>query len=221
VNWSASSGLFAGATAWTKPFPQADIPAPAGAAEDEALMVQVQAGDEVALGLLLDRYARLVLGIGCRILRDPGEAQELVQDVFLHAYRKAALFDPHKGAFRSWLIRIACHRALDRREYLNLHRFYDDRNLDDYVDVFRASTNPELEADLSLCEKILRKAFEELTHKQRLTVEMYFFEGYTLREISERLNESLANTRHYYYRALEHLKKSVHLNSLKKSHDAI
>jgi len=51
-------------------------------------MERIQAGDESALGALLDRYSRLVLGIGLRTLRDHGEAQELVQDVFLHVYRK-------------------------------------------------------------------------------------------------------------------------------------
>ena len=86
-------------------------------------MLRVQSGDEAALAQLLERHARLVLGIGYRILRDAGEAQELVQDVFLVAYRKCRLFDPQRGSFRAWLGRIAYRRALDRREYLNLHRF--------------------------------------------------------------------------------------------------
>lgn len=180
-------------------------------------MVRVQAGDEAALGQLLERHARLVLGIGYRILRDVGEAQELVQDVFLHVYRKCQLFDPQRGSFRGWLIRITCRRALDRREYLNLRRFYDNRNLADFVDVFQAATNLEYQAELSRCEEVLQQAFKGLSEKQRMTLELYFFEGYTLREISERMNESLANVRHYYYRALDHLKASTELDSLKDS----
>jgi len=178
-------------------------------------MVRVQAGDESALGQLLERHARLVLGIGFRILRDAGEAQELVQDVFLHAYRKCRLFDPQRGTFRAWLIRITGRRAFDRREYLNLRRFYDDRNLDDFVDVFQATTNLEYQAELSRCEAALQQAFESLSEKQRTTLKLYFFEGYTLREISERMSESLSNVRHYYYRALEHLKASTELDRLK------
>jgi RNA polymerase sigma-70 factor (ECF subfamily) len=178
-------------------------------------MVRVQAGDESALGQLLERHSRLVLGIGYRILRDTGEAQELVQDVFLHAYRKCQLFDPQRGSFRGWLIRITCRRALDRREYLNLHRFYDDRNLEDFVDVFQATTNLEYQAQLSRSEQALQLAFKALSEKQRTTLELYFFEGYTLREISERMNECLSNVRHYYYRALDRLKTSAELHSLK------
>ena len=200
---------------WAADKSETDAPATSARSEDEALIARVQAGDEIALGTLLDRYARLVIGVGSRVLRDPGEAQELVQDVFLHVYRKCQLFDPKKGSFRAWLIQIASHRAFDRREYLNLHRFYDDRNLDDFVDVIQAACDVEYEAQVNQSEAALRKAFGELSDKQRATMELYFFEGYTLREISQRLNESLANTRHYYYRALERLKSSVPKDSLK------
>jgi RNA polymerase sigma-70 factor (ECF subfamily) len=178
-------------------------------------MLRVQAGDHAALGTLFERYARLVLSIGLRLLRDQGEAQDLVQDVFLQVYQKSHLFEPKKGAVRSWLTQIAYHRAFDRREYLNLHRFYDDRNLDDFADVIQASTNLEYEARLRQCESVLREAFRQLSEKQRQTLELYFFEGYTLREISLLLKETLANVRHYYYRGLERLRQSVDMSSLK------
>jgi RNA polymerase sigma-70 factor (ECF subfamily) len=219
VGSSAPDGVFPVSPAWARPREEAGPIAPSPRSEDEALMARVQAGDESALGLLLERHARLVLGIGYRILRDVGEAQELVQDVFLHAYRKCLLFDPQRGTFRGWLIRITCRRALDRREYLNLRRFYDDRNLEDYIEVFQAATNLEYQADLSRCEEALQQAFKGLTEKQRSTLELYFFEGYTLREISERMSESLANVRHYYYRALDRLKESAELNALNDSNN--
>ena len=172
-------------------------------------MQRVQAGDEIALGVLLDRHARLVIRIGLKVLRDAGEAQELVQEAFLQVYRKSHLFDPTKGSFRSWLIRLASNRAFDRREYLNLHRFYDDRNLDDFAEIVQSAVDVEYQAQVNQSEAELKKAFQQLSDKQRATLELYFFEGYTLREISERLNESLANVRHYYYRALERLKAGV------------
>jgi RNA polymerase sigma-70 factor, ECF subfamily len=212
---SASDGLFPAASAWARSRKDDDAPTPPAKADDASLMARVQASDEAALGELLERYARLVLGIGYRILRDSGEAQELVQDVFLHVYRKAHIFDPQRGSFRTWVIRIACSRALNRRQYLNLRRFYDDRNLDDYVGVFQAATNLDYQVELGQCGRALQEAFEELNEKQRKTVEMYFFEGYTLREISVRLNDSLGNTRHYYYRAMEKLRANVRLHVAK------
>jgi RNA polymerase sigma-70 factor, ECF subfamily len=212
---SASDGLFPARAVWARSPEEGNASAALPRVDDASLMARVQASDEAALGELLERYARLVLGIGYRILRDSGEAQELVQDVFLHVYRKAKLFDPERGAFRTWVIRIACNRALNRRQYLNLRRFYDDRNLDDYVEVFQAAADLDYQMELSQCGSALREAFEELNEKQRKTVELYFFEGYTLREISERLNDSLGNTRHYYYRAMEKLRSNVRLHSAK------
>jgi RNA polymerase sigma-70 factor (ECF subfamily) len=204
---SAADRLYP-AEMWATGNTSADCRTPARA-EDETLMARVQAGDQIALGTLLDRYARLVISIGRRTLRDSGEAQELVPDVFLHVYRKCHLFDPNRGSFRSWLIRIASHRAFDRREYLNVHRFYDSRNLDDFVDVIQAAGDAEYQIQVSESEAALRIAFRALNQKQRTALELYFFEGYTLREISERIDESLANTRHYYYRALERLRASI------------
>lgn len=181
--------------------------------EDDALVTRVQQGDEVALGSLLDRYGATVLNIGYRVLRDSGEAQELVQDVFLHIYRKCHLYDHARGSFRGWLIQIASHRAFDRREYLNLHRFYDHRNLDDLPEILSDLGDMEGQLEDRQRDAKLRQTFNDLSDKQRATLELYFFEGYTLREVSERLNDSLANVRHYYYRALERLKKR-YMNSM-------
>ena len=71
--------------------------------------------------------------------------------------------------------------------------------------------NPESEYETQIRqgETIIRRAFEGLSERQRQTLTLFFFEGYTLREISQHLQESLANIRHYYYRGLKHLKESL------------
>jgi RNA polymerase sigma-70 factor, ECF subfamily len=183
--------------------------------QDEILMARVQAGDQIALGTLLDRYGGLIVSIGSRVLRDVGEAQELIPDVFLQVFRKCQQFDSKRGSFRSWLTQIASRRAFDRREYLNLRRFYENRNLDDFIEVIQTTGNVDYQLQVMDNQATLRKAFAELNERQRAAIEMYFFEGYTLREISERTNQSLANTRHYYYRALERLRASIQKNSKK------
>jgi RNA polymerase sigma-70 factor, ECF subfamily len=188
--------------------------------EDEALMLRIQGGDEQALALLMERYANVVLGIGFKILRDREEAEELLQDVFFQVYRKCHLYDSNRGTARAWLLQTAYHRAFDRREYLQIRRFYDNKSVEELADVMRASCDVEYEARLNQGEKILRRAFDELSEKQRQTLTLSFFEGYTLREISEVLREPLANVRHHYYRGLKHLKESANLTTLVKGRQA-
>ncbi len=182
--------------------------------EDEPLMLRIQNGDEQALGLLLERYGTVVLGIGLKVLRDREEAEELVQDVFFQIYKKSHLYDPNRGTARAWLLQTAYHRAFDRREYLQVRRFYDSKSVEELADVIRGSSDVEYEAQVRQGETIIRRAFEGLSDRQRQTLTLFFFEGYTLREISQHLQESLANIRHYYYRGLKHLKDSLDTTTL-------
>ena len=85
---------------------------------DEVLLSFLQAGDLEALAVLFSRYARLVRGIGLRILRDVGEAEDLVQDVFLRLFEKAHTFDASKGAARTWIVQVAYRHACGRRAHL-------------------------------------------------------------------------------------------------------
>src|SRR5215203_3896221 len=92
---------------------------------DEELMASLQAGSHDALAILYDRYHRLVLSIGLRILRDAGEAEDVTQVVFLDVFRAAAQFDPGRGTTKVWLLQYAYHRALSRKRYLNVRNYYD------------------------------------------------------------------------------------------------
>jgi DNA-directed RNA polymerase specialized sigma24 family protein len=71
--------------------------------DDETVMRHLQLGQRDALAVLFDRYHRLVMNIASRILRDAGEAEDLMQSVFLEIFRSAAQFDPAKGTTRVWL----------------------------------------------------------------------------------------------------------------------
>src|SRR5580700_10210867 len=98
---------------------------------DELLMGQVRDGDKEALGVLFRRHARSVRNVAYRILRNEAEADDLVQEVFLFIFRKAALFDAAGGAARSWIFQVAYHRAFDRRRHLTFRNFYSIKELDD------------------------------------------------------------------------------------------
>ncbi len=81
---------------------------------DAALLAAIAGGDQAALGELYDRYAALALGLANQIVRDRGVAEEVVQDAFVAAWRRANTFQPERGEARSWLLSIVHHRAIDR-----------------------------------------------------------------------------------------------------------
>src|SRR6476646_10624651 len=86
---------------------------------DEDLLLSVQKGSKDALGILFCRYASLARGIGRRFLRDEGEAEDLIQEVFLFVYRKSRTFERSKGSARSWIVQNIYYRAINRRRYLS------------------------------------------------------------------------------------------------------
>jgi RNA polymerase sigma-70 factor (ECF subfamily) len=176
---------------------------------DNHLMERIKKGDREALGLLFERYSRVVFTVSARILRNSTEAQDLVQDVFLNVHYKSHLFNADKGSVASWLLRITYSRAFNRREYLNLRGWSAHSEIEEMVDAAGPSAPLEVLTDVVLARQILDRTINELTHRERLTLELFFFEGYTLREISGRLEETVVNTRHHYYRGIEKLRAAL------------
>jgi RNA polymerase sigma-70 factor (ECF subfamily) len=175
---------------------------------DEDVMLQLREGNPNALPILFDRFHRLVLKIALRILRDPAEAEDVMQDIFLEIFKKADRFDPAKGSAKTWILQYAYHRSLSRRQYLSLRNFYDRHQATD-VDVAESNHADVSWRGLTFQEwaRILQQGLTTLNDKQRKTIELVCFHGLLLSEIAERTKESLPNVRHHYYRGLQALRK--------------
>jgi RNA polymerase sigma-70 factor (ECF subfamily) len=180
---------------------------------DELLIEQVREGEKEALGILFRRHARSVRNTAFRILRNEDEADDLVQEVFLFIYRKAALFNSTHWLGRSWIIHLTYHRAFDRRRYLNSRRFYSSQELDDtafgLADSREEPPFHERSMEGVLGKPLMARFTARLTPEQQETIQLYFFEGYALKEIAQLTGRSLVNVRSHYYRGLERLKKYV------------
>ncbi len=176
---------------------------------DEELIERIRKQDDDALLALFHRYKRLALMIGGRVLRDPGEAEDLVQEVFLRLHSGDISFDSAKGSARTWMVQMIHRRAFDRRDYLTRRRFYDGTDELEYTNAISEVKNPEDDVIDRLTAQQLRAAFSELNDKQRETLELFFFEGYTLMEIAQRTNSEVSNVRHHDYRGLERLRVEV------------
>lgn len=180
---------------------------------DKLLLEQVRQGDKEALGTLFRRHARAVRNVAYRIVRNEAEADDLVQEVFLFIFRKAALFDSAQGTARSWIFQVAYHRAFDRRRYLNSRHFYTNQDLEETT---RRLADPrdelpfhELSVEGVLGKELAARFNVRLTPEQRETIRLHFFEGYALKEIAELTGRSLVNVRSHYYRGLDRLRKYV------------
>ena len=180
---------------------------------DDELLQRLDRGDREALATLFRRYATTVHNIGKRILRDAGESDDLVQEVFLYIHRKSILFDSSKGSARSWIIQVAYTQALLRRRELKGHGLYLSGITNRMLENEQVNSNG---ADYDHTVEGLfgrngwKRIVNDLTEDQRDTLRLHFFEGYTFAEIAEKLGQSYANVRNHHYRGLEKLRK--HLN---------
>lgn len=176
---------------------------------DEELMEYVTAGRHDALTVLFDRYHRLVFSVASRIVRDPGEAEEVVQTVFLDIFRAAAKFDPRKGILKVWVLQYAYHRAMHRKRHLVANHFYHlegiEASIEDGSLRALASESPETKR---LAEEILGK----LKPRQRRVLELTYYDGLTAEEIAEQLGESVHAVRHDLHRSLKTLRTLLGAN---------
>jgi RNA polymerase sigma-70 factor (ECF subfamily) len=173
----------AGTVGFAAPF---DVAAVDPAGEERELMARLARGDASALGVLYDRHAAQALGLARRILGDVGQAEEVVQDAFVAAWRRAATFDAARGGARSWLLGIVHHRAIDRLRAVRSGGAAAtglDPSLggDEAADVWR-------EVAARLDRRRIVEALRTLPPVQREAVELAFFHGLTHVEIAERLD---------------------------------
>jgi RNA polymerase sigma-70 factor (ECF subfamily) len=175
-------------------------------AADEDLIEHIKAGSEDALAILFERYHRLVFHIAVRIVRDPGEAEEVVQMVFLSIFRAAAGFDRRKGAVRVWLLQYAYHRALHRKRHLTANHFYRWEELESAMELGAARAfSGEARENEQLVDQLLR----QLKPRQRAFMELTYYEGLTALEIATRLDESVHVVRHELNRSLVALRSAM------------
>ena len=173
---------------------------------DTMLLEAVASGSREALAILFQRHGRTVFHVAFRILKNQSEADDLRQEVFLYVFEKARLFDSEKGGALSWIVQITYARAIDKRRYLARRSHEEIGVLDDGGSHVGANGSMVEEID---ARAILSGARAELTKDQHQTLELHFFEGYSLREIAAKRGQSVGNIRNHYYRALERIR--IHL----------
>jgi RNA polymerase sigma-70 factor (ECF subfamily) len=189
------------------PYPSSDVLVNA---TDSDLAHELLLGNDEALAILVDRYQRLIYTIAFRIVHDKGEAEDLVQIVFLEIFRKVKLFDQSKGTFKVWLLRYAYTRSMNRRDQLEHRKFYSTVVLNEVGSL--GTPNASLfDPSLNACEaaRFIEQVLSTLNEKQRRAVDLIGLEGMTIDEAAGKMGCSLAATRNHYYRGMMHLRALV------------
>jgi len=166
-------------------------------AEDQRSLQHAAAGDSGGLAALYDRHGRAVYSLALRILGDEGDAEEVTQDVFSQAWRRASQYDDSRGTVAAWLLVMARTRASDRvraRRVRPEGRVQDDAGLTLQQ---LPSTNPDVASEMMAAERgqRVRRALDELPFLQRVAIELAYFEGLSQREIAERLEQPLGTVK--------------------------
>jgi len=153
---------------------------------DLSLMARIESRDADALGTLYDRHAARLLGLARRILGESGEAEEVLQEVFLFAWRAAATFDPRRGNVLTWLLIATRSRAIDRLRSRRPATRPEVRSLEEIGDGPPSSEDVEAASTGREWEQLCREAIGSLPEDQRRALVLAYFEGLTHQEIAER-----------------------------------
>lgn len=171
------------------------------------LLRRIAAQDRQALAELYDELAGLLFAASLRIVGDPSEAEEVMQDVFVQIWERAETFDPALGTPTSWATRIARNRSIDRLR----SRQRRARALDELENLVAAelSESPARE-ELSRDEQsAVRSALNGLPTDQRQSIELAFFGGLSHGEIAELLKQPLGTVKARIRRGMLKLKDTL------------
>lgn len=173
---------------------------PVGEPSDVELTARLREGDPGALALLYDRHATAVHGLTRAILRDGRLAEEATHDVFLGLWQQPAAYDPMRGPFAGWLLRVARNRAID---LLRRHREQpfaaavsaDGTAVDPTALLVDPDPDPADQVAAALVRQDVRRALAHLTAEQRRLLELAYFGGMTQREIALHVNRPLGTVK--------------------------
>jgi RNA polymerase sigma-70 factor (ECF subfamily) len=164
-------------------------PVTADSASAVHLIQQVAQQDREAFSQLYDRFSTLVYTLAMRMLKARSDAEDLLQEVFVHVWRQAQGYSAERGSPEAWLVNIARSRAIDKiRSIRRMERSFVSTD-----DPARAESGENVESSVAESEArmAMNSALANLPQAQRKILELAYLDGLTQTEIAERLAEPL------------------------------
>ena len=174
---------------------------------DEIAIDRARRGDRDAFRLLVDRHARPVFRLAFRMTGNENDAEDMVQETFLKAWKQIAKFD-NRAAFGTWLHRICANCTLDHIRARK--RKQEARAGDDLLpQVATGAPSPERLALSSEITGILTSALDELSDMERAAFVLRHYEGHSIEEISAVLGVQPGAAKHSVFRAVQKLRQAL------------
>ena len=174
---------------------------------DVELLGRIQAGDHRAVGALYDRYASMLFPLSLRIVRDRGEAEDILHDAFVTVSERAAQYVPERGAVVAWLVTLVRNLSIDRTRRRD-RRGAIARDVLAHDPEVKVSSPEDLTADAAERHSI-RTALATLPEAQQKTLVLAFFEGKSYPEIAEEEGVPLGTIKSRAARALAALRGAL------------
>ena len=179
---------------------------PAEGDADALLVAALARGDRQALARLYDGHSSLLLALGLRILGDRTTAEDVLHDVFLEAWHRAADFDPTRGSVRAWLVTRMRSRALDRRASVaRQSRLAEDAGREPGSQRIDTAN----EAGLPLDGAKIRQQIAAMPDELTTVLELAYFEGLSSSQMAERLQIPMGTVKSRMARALSTLRERL------------
>ncbi len=172
---------------------------------DADLVLAMARGDAEALAVLYDRNAPAMLALAARIFRRGAEAEDLIHEVFLEAWRRAADYDPGRGSVRAWLLLRTRSRALDLKKSARIAKQAPD-NDGHWIEQL---TDPRAEPSFEPDRARLRQVLSELPPEQRAVLLLGYFDGLSSSEIAEQLGIPIGTVKSRVAAALAKLREAL------------
>ena len=175
------------------------------------LVARVANGDQAAFEQLYEQSSALLFALVSRIVGNPVDAADLLQEVYLEVWRKASNYDRARGTPMAWLVMLARSRAIDRVRALGSRGKGVTASLDDTPASALVAKDADAMEMRAANERqaLVWAALKTLPLVQRQAIELAYYEGLTHVEISERLNVPLGTIKTRIRLAMEKLRDGL------------
>ena len=181
-------------------------------AEASGAVERARLGDNEAFRLLVQQHSRGIFRLGYRMTGNEQDAEDVVQETFLKAYRQIDRYEA-RCSFSTWLYRIASNCSLDliRKRKLREHKRQraQDPDQDVLVSIPAATPGPDRELYSSQISEGVNAALGELSAQERTAFVLRHFEGLSIEEIGLALGTGTNATKHSIFRAVQKLRRSL------------